>query len=336
MEHTPYPSIEQFRNAVRAVSLTARYVGRDENDGPIYDSTKPLPTLKYVGTVKSHGTNLAIGWNSNTSELWFQSRTNIITPENDNAGAARFFTEFKHELISYLDNIPGSEVIVFMEWIGKGIQKGVAINELSKRAILFDVLCDGKWLSKERVASIPNDRELCIYNIYNFPTYEFAIDFNFPEDVQNKLVELTTSVADECPIAKSFGVSGIGEGIVWKCVTEGYTDPKFYFKVKDERHANSKVTKLNPVDDEKINKLRELAAIVTPAWRLSQMLTESCDLNNGGAIDRSKMGNYLKLVNNDICKEEMDVLNENKTDFKEIVKYVGEIARNYFFEQEKC
>jgi len=46
-----FPSIEQFRNVIRHVQTHARFVGKDENGDAIYDHSKPLPTLKFRGTV---------------------------------------------------------------------------------------------------------------------------------------------------------------------------------------------------------------------------------------------------------------------------------------------
>lgn len=330
MNHIAYPSIEQFRNAVRNVSQHTRYMGRDADNNPIYDPLKPLPTLSYIGTCKTHGTNGCVRYNKETKELGFQSRTNIITLENDNAGFVRFFEGKRAELDYLFSQVPGNEVLIFGEFVGKSINKGVAVNELSKRFIIFDVLSDGKWLSRPEIRDL-KCKDVDIYNIYDFATYSIEIDFNEPEKSQNKLVELTTHVADECPVGKAFGVSGIGEGLVWRSISDGYTDPKFFFKCKDERHQNSHVKTLKPVDTDKIAALKELAAKVTPVWRLEQMLTEVCNLNNGGVIDRKHLGNYLQAINKDILKEDKDLVGG---DLKEIAKYVGEIAKNFFFAAE--
>ena len=77
-----------------------------------------------------------------------------------------------------------------------------------------------------------------------------------------------------------------------------------------------------------------VAEQVTPSWRLDQALTEVCDLLNGGTLDRAKLGDYIKWVMNDIIKEDSDILNENGVEPKDIGKYVSEIARRYFFDQE--
>ena len=327
--HIPYPSIEQFRNVIRNVSQRAQYKGQDDNGDPVYDYLLPKPTLKYLGNTKLHGTNFAIGHNKDKKETWFQSREQIITPEKDNAGAARFFHD--KDLSSLFDSIDANEIVIYGEWIGKSIQRNVAICQLEKRMVVFDALADEKWLKPEEVKKIKNP-DISIYNIYDFPTWEIEIDFSRPEESQNKLVELTTKVADLCPVGVAFGVEGIGEGIVWRCQTEGYENPKFIFKVKDERHQTSGITKLKEVDTEAIRELRELATKITPTWRLEQMLEQACDLNNGGKIDRKFIGSYLKLVNQDILKEEKDVLGE--LDYSKVAGFVAQIAKQYFLEAE--
>ena len=78
----------------------------------------------------------------------------------------------------------------------------------------------------------------------------------------------------------------------------------------------------------------EIADKVTPTWRLAQMLETACDLINGGELDRAKLGDYIRLVINDIIKEDMDILVDAGLEPKDINKYVSEIARRYFFDQE--
>ena len=131
----------------------------------------------------------------------------------------------------------------------------------------------------------------------------------------------------------NFEIGVIGEGIVW--ATE-YKDVVHRFKVKGELHAGkSKVKTLSKVDDVKINKIIEISEKVTPTWRLAQMIDKSCDLGNGGVLDRCKLGEYLRLVINDVIKEDFDIIAEAGLEPKDVNKYVSEIARRYFFDQEK-
>jgi hypothetical protein len=343
-----FPSIEQFRTVVTNVNRHFNYIGLDENGDAIYDVTLPKPKLTFKGTVKLHGTNAAVCYNTKGG-LWAQSRENIITPEKDNAGFA-FFVESNKEafidlmlIVAEYENINRNHntISIYGEWCGGSIQKGVGVSNLPKSFYIFGVkispiveneeelkLNPAYWLDYSYLVSPENN----IFNIDHFTTYSIEIDFNMPQLVQNELSELTLAVEEECPVAKAFGFSGIGEGIVWSTNLNGVVHR---FKVKGEKHAGkSKVKTLNKVDNDKIRLVIDIADKVTPTWRLAQMLETACDFMNGGTLDRSKLGDYIRLVINDVIKEEMDTLSDANLEPKDIAKYVSEIARRYFFEQE--
>lgn len=127
-------------------------------------------------------------------------------------------------------------------------------------------------------------------------------------------------------------INVIGEGLVWSTELNGVIHR---MKVKGNLHAGkSKVKTLKVVDDVKIMKCLELADKVTPIWRLSQMLEQTFDFMNGGLMKREKLGEYIKAVITDILKEETLLLTEYELEPKDIGKYVSEISRKYFFEQE--
>ena len=50
-----FPSIEQFRSVVKYVRQRSHLDGLDENNEPIYNSTKKAPKLMFHGTTKLHG-----------------------------------------------------------------------------------------------------------------------------------------------------------------------------------------------------------------------------------------------------------------------------------------
>jgi hypothetical protein len=344
-----YPSIEQFRTVVSNVNRHFNFVGLDENGEAIYDPTKPKPTLVFKGTVKLHGTNSAISYNKENG-IWAQSSENIITPQSDNAGFA-FFVESNKKVFNELiysvqkeNNIDldNNTISIYGEWVGRGIQKNVGISELDKSMFIFGVKITPHVETEEGLTANPaywvdhtylKSPENKIYNINDFKTYEIEIDFNHPQLSQNKIIDMTIEVENECPVSKDFGVYGIGEGIVFSC---DYNGVRHIFKSKGEKHAGkSKPKVLHKVDDEKLKKIVETAEKVTPTWRLAQMLEQSCDLMNGGELDRRKLGDYIRLVMSDIMKEEIDTISEAKLEPKDINKYVSEISKRYFFEQEK-
>lgn len=336
-----FPSIEQFRNVVTNVNRKSGFVGLDENGEAIYDNSRLKPKLTFKGTVKLHGTNAAVSYNL-VDGLWAQSRENVITVEKDNAGFA-FFVESNRNIFLnliaevFIKNNLDSEtntVTIYGEWCGGNIQKNVGIANLPKSLFIFgvkispsDETIPAYWVESNYLRNPENK----IYNIEDYQTYSIDIDFNVPQLVQNKLVDLTLAVEEECPVAKAFGFdTTIGEGIVWSYTMEDNT--KYLFKTKGEKHAGkSKVKTVNKVDDVKIQKALDLADKVTPTWRLAQMLKEAC----GETLDRSKLGDYIRLVIKDIAKEDLDLIAEQDLEIKDITKYVSEISRKYFFEQEQ-
>ena len=333
MKHIPYPEISQFRNAIHKVSCATWHSGVDANGDPVYDRAKALPVLTYEGTIKLHGTNAAVGRLSDENgsiTYWFQSRENVINLEKDNAGFARHFQHLV-ELDNLFSTLSGKEIVIFGEWCGGNIQPNVGIAKLSKRFVVFGVLIDGVWQDKGVVSKVKNEA-ICVYNIYDYACETIEIDFNKPEIAQNKLSELTIKVEQSCPVAKSMGVDGVGEGIVWKCVTEGWESPEFYFKVKGELHSASKVKTLAAVDVELVASQREFAEKTVTENRCRQGIDKLREA--GKKTDRTSVGDFIKWVVADVEKEESDTAKASGLDIKKASGELTKAARTWFFKNE--
>lgn len=120
----------------------------------------------------------------------------------------------------------------------------------------------------------------------------------------------------------------IGEGLVF---VGDFKNNRIVFKSKGEKHSKSKVNTATKVDDERAQLIRDVADLVTPSWRLEQMLVETFDLNNGGELDIKRMGDYIRKVVNDVIKEESETIVEKGLEIKDISKCISDIARKYFF-----
>lgn len=339
-----FPSIEQFRNVIRHVQQHTRYAGKDENGNAIYDQSKPLPTLKFRGTVKLHGTNAGIVYDVDTDTFTYQSRERELTITQDNAGF--MLAQLKNESIwrdvvnqamseIWIPPVPIKKVAIFGEWCGSGIQKGVALTQLPKMFIVFAVkavLADESthWLPiGEFDIHLP---EFGVYNIDTFPTYEIDIDFKFPEIAQNKMIEITEEVEKECPVGKYFGVSGIGEGVVWTCTSEGWADSGTWFKVKGEKHSASKVKTLAAVDVEAVENMRQFVKSVVTEARLEQGL-DNLVREQLKPFEMKSMGDFIRWVYNDVLKEEMDTIVANQIDTKKLGSAVANEARPWFIKK---
>jgi len=335
--HSNFTDIGQFRDVIKSIKISAQFVGMGEDGETIVNREAKMPIIKFVGSIKCHGTNAGVGMDKDDN-IWYQARTHAITIEKDNAGFA-FFADARKDYfrdiildIKKKNNITDETVIVFGEWCGKGIQKGVAINQLDKMFVIFSVKvvnadnegnyylpCD-KWESYK----CPDQK---IYNINDYETFSMEIDFNNPAEYQNTLVEITQKVEQECPVGKEFGVSGIGEGVVW---VGYYKNNRYVFKVKGEKHSSSHVKKLAPVDIEKINSIKEFIEYAVTENRLNQAIEQVFTTNN---IEPSRKGtgDFLRWVVNDIAKEEMDTMVKNNLEPNDINKYISVKAREWFF-----
>lgn len=317
-----FTDIGQYRNVVRAVRSYHDYVGKDENGDPIYRHDKPYPTLKFRGTVKLHGCNAAIVKYPD-GHIEYQSRENVLSIQHDNA---KFMLTMSNIDVNPLfDNIAFKEhCAIFGEWAGTGIQKGVAISELPKMFIIFAVKIDGVYQDMENYKHLKMEDKR-IFNILQFPHYYVDIDFENPELVQNKLAEMTNEVEKCCPVGKYFGISATGEGIVYEYLNN---ETRYIFKVKGEKHQNSKVKTLATVDTEAIENIKEFIEYAVTENRMKQGIDKLKE--NNIPIDIKSTADYLRWVVGDVCKEEMDTIIKNQIDIKKLNGYISQKARVFW------
>jgi len=290
-----YPKTGQFRNAIQDVLKN-------------YGGVK----LNFECSIKAHGTNAGIVFYPSGVE--YQSRERVLTLEQDNAG---FMQAMVNKDLTFMTKYLFDEnIVVYGEWCGGNIQKGVALTQLKEKIfIIFQVLVDGVSVPFKSI----KDHEQGIYNIYDFPTSEIMIDFSNPIEVQNHLIELTTIVEDECPIGTYFGISGIGEGLVLRCIEH----PEIVFKSKGEKHSVSQVKVLNSVDPDKLKSVDEFINYSVTEQRLNQGLENvEVKLENTGA--------YIKWVVQDIISEESDVLENSQLTIKDVQKVISTKAATFF------
>lgn len=328
-----FPSIEQFRNVVHHVKEHVSYAGRDAEDNILRDYSRPLPTLRFEGTVKLHGTNAGIVYNIAEDTFKYQSRERVLTLEEDNAGFMRAMMANENAVRAMLvEEIAryalGDQLVLFGEWCGGSIQKGVAINGLPKMFVIFGakVLRVGVEVA-EWIEFRKSSEEYGIYNIQDFSTYYIDIDFKHPELAQNLMIEITEEVEAECPVGKHFGNSGIGEGIVWRCITQGWENVRF--KVKGEKHSSSKVKTLAAVDTEALENIRDFVDATVTEARLEQALH---NLVHEQLLppNMTSMGAFIRWVYNDIIKEETDTIVASQLEVKKLGSAISNRARPWF------
>jgi hypothetical protein len=275
--------------------------------------------LKFHGTIKLHGTNSGVVKYSD-GRLEFQSRERVLSLEEDNAG---FMATMMSKDLEFLFSgfTPKEYVAVYGEWCGGNIQKSVAINGLNKMFVIFGIMVDDVWVELPKHLY---DNENGIYNILQFQTCEVEIDFNHPELIQNKIIEMTIAVEESCPVGKFFNKEGIGEGIVFTCIT----NQELKFKSKGEKHSASKVKTLNPIDVEAMASINEFVELAVTENRLKQGI--SFFNENNIEVDAKNTGQFLGWIVRDVLKEEKDTLEASGLDEKKVKNAIVTKARIWF------
>lgn len=349
-EHISFPSINQFKDVIKHIHSGCHY------------HQIPVPTVTFRGTVKLHGTNAGIcrPVNGGVNDIYYQSRERVITPEQDNAGFAMWAYGNREVFNDLFDAIAATHsdkddiIQIFGEWAGGNIQKGVGLNQLEKSFFVFGVRVSkdsssNDWFFHRNTtryidtiidARIPN-----MYDINKFPHWEIDIDMTDAKAVQNKLIELTMAVEEDCPVVRTLRgdqtvTPNIGEGIVWEAMRpRGLdVDPRLVnilsglrFKVKGEKHSASKVKTIAPVDTEKLNSIKEFVEYAVTENRLNQGLDKLRE--KGLPQDSTSTGEFIKWIMGDVLKEELDVVAKSGLTTKEITGPIANKARDFFMKQ---
>ena len=314
-----FTSIKQFRTVVAQVN---RYSHNHE---------KPLPKIEYTGTVKIHGTNAGIR-RKPSGKIIPQCRTRILDVSNDNYGFATFVESNMDSIVNLFETFfqPTDDVTLYGEFCGRGIQSGVAVSQLEKHLVLVSTAINGIY--NELYYPLPeglhyNDGN--IFSVFQIPTYNITIDFANPNSAISEINELTLKVEDECPWGKFRGVSGIGEGICW-VPTHIPQITDLWFKTKGGKHCGkSKTNGIKArISVEEANSINECLDIVLPEWKLQQGITYLKD--HEISIEMKFIGQYIKWINEDVIKEDLDTITENGFEWKKFNKFVTNRAKQYF------
>lgn len=304
----------------------------------------------YKSKVKLHGTNAAIQFTPEHT-LVCQSRTNIITPQDDNAGFARWVEENK---IEFLRTHFARGAILYGEWCGPGIQKGVAISEIPKK--IFAVFAVRPMSGSDNLMIEPWEINewfggLKIPGLYILPWFDpgagriisgsqdpIQIDWSkTSEDLQSTADTINNWVASvevEDPwVKKTFDVKGTGEGLVFYPVSEqhlGFANfSNLVFKAKGEKHKNIKTAAPAQVNPEVAASVEAFVELVLTPARLDQGATAV------GGFDMKQTGKFVAWCLADVQKETTDELEASQLEWKQVQKPLGDKARAWFLEQAK-
>lgn len=339
--HIKWTEIESFHNIRKYTAAYPQLLGGNSK-------------VTYRGKVKLHGTNAAIQVLADGTVL-AQSRTSVITSTSDNAGFAKWVEENKEHwsnlTTSYYPNqlnkkylgSSDQSIVVFGEWCGPGIQKGVAVNQISKK--IFAVFAVQALPGDELIVDPEVIQELIQHSpdTYVLPWYGEEINVNWFEPAEElekavALINLEVAKVEKCDpwVQAIFGVEGVGEGIVYYPVShpgrKAFGD--LCFKAKGDEHKNVKTAKPAQVDPVVVEGASAFAALVVTEARLEQGARA---INDNGELvfDLKNMGKFIGWISKDVVKECTAELEASGLTWdKHVQKQVGDTARIWYL--DKC
>lgn len=338
-KHVRFGNIVLLDRLIERVKKSACFVGYDENNEAVFDFTIPLPTIKFTGTVKAHGSNCSVCMRGDT--MWYQSKSNILerdAPHYDFYDFAEKRKEAFKKIIkkvvrTYEINPDTHTVAIYGEYAGKNINKGTAITKLSRRFVVFaiKIVPDGdepltKYTYLQNNDMIDHDND--IYCVSEFGNYKIEIDFNDTSKATEIINSMVNSIDEKCPIADKFGIEGSGEGIVWVS-QEKYKGNTLCFKSKSDKFKHRQRERaVCPYDSEKEKTINEFVDEALHKGRLDQAMEEVFYAKNITPTVEM-ISEFVKWVMKDVAKEEYYKLPSIGLLPKDVGKICGKRAAQY-------
>ena len=324
------------------LSAIAKYV-RHNLDGRHMEA--PPATVTYRGKIKLHGTNAAVQCLFSTGEVLAQSRGNIITPEHDNAGFAKWVDGNKGEFLDDMSDLcdPGEvsrdvsrDIIIYGEWCGKGIQSNVAIAGITRKIFAVfavgiigtDELIVDPWAITALVPQLPD--------LYVLPWLTELVDIcwlNIPSTVIDGINADVQAVEDCDPWVKTmFNVEGTGEGIVYYPVSQPGRENfrNLSFKAKGSKHSVVKQKVPVQIDPAVASGATAFAEMVCTEARLEQGARSLCGPEGPITFNNKDTGKFIGWVCTDVNKETQNELAASGLTWKQVQNAVTTKARLWF------
>lgn len=300
-----------------------------------------MPIVTFIGSEKLHGENMAVCCSG--EEVWVQGRNHIRTILGDQNGMAAFvestkaqwLTLFKQLIEMYDINTYEQTIVIDCEWAGGNIQKGnAACSGTPKGAYIFDYFRVVNNTTDESqykpTTGLKVFSEDSIYLMQNFNRYEAVLDFNKPQECEQQLKDLAIRIEKNSTIAEWFDKpDNVGEGAyLWA----EYNGTMLRLKTKGELHGGKPKQPRTPkvtASPKEVKRQEELAAKVTPVWRITQAITET------NATERKHLGEVIKWVIADVAKEESPTLAEAGILLKDLSRYISAEVKRYYFDSIK-
>lgn len=323
-----WPSIELFHHVRSGIRATCEVQER------------PAPRVRYRGKVKLDGTNAGVQVLPDGRVL-AQSRSQVLEAGNDNMGFAAWVAANS----SYFSALKQADpLVVFGEWCGQGIQKRAAISQIGRKVFVVFAVQQGNGVASAATVEIEPEqiraRLPAHPDIFVLPWIDATFELDFADDVQAQAeaerisAEVDRIEAEDPWVAASFGVSGLGEGIVlYPQVGAAPVDrqqlSELMFKAKGEKHQTVRQKRAAQLEPEVARGVDSFVELVLAPARLEQAVTEAC----AGKAEMARISNFLKWIAGDVQKECGAELAAAGLTWEQVNRGISNKARSWFLQR---
>lgn len=306
-------------------------------------STAETFQVTYRGKIKLHGTNASVRYICDGS-IFVQSRNAIVklagTPGPGDESTHYGFTKVG---LSWTD-LPAcmtdkDDVVVFGEWCGPGVQKGVASAQVDEKffaIFALDSCTNGVWetvIDPDEISALLGPKWLSKQDVHVLPFHTEAktVDLKNADELE-KFRAWAASFVQEVEVAdpwvkEVFGKEGVGEGLVFYPIEFDFAwEKSLLFKAKGEKHSVTKVRKIVDIDPLILEKKQELVDAIVTDNRLNQGLDEVFG-EQQPVINR--MSDFIRWVMNDVQTECMLEIESSGFEWTEVAKPISTKAAQF-------
>lgn len=326
----PWPDIESLFNVRRGLKA----VGEER-------------AITYRGKIKLDGTNAGVQLFPD-GRIVPQSRSRILDPDSDNMNFAKWvvpnYSYFEQVRQRANENgYDGQHLTIFGEWCGKKIQSRTAISKIDRQifavfAMQIDPMAKLETDPDKLRAILPEHKD-----VFVIPWYGEDMLFDFTDLVQlerqaEKLNEIVSTVEKCDPFVRdTFGISGLGEGVVMYPIIGGSTqiDRMTYsdlvFKAKGEKHKVVNSKKPVQIDPEFVATIDKFVELFVTENRLEQIAQKVLE---GKDPSPALTGPFIKAFSQDVMKESKAELETSGLEWKQVAKAINSKAVGWW--KVKC
>lgn len=305
----------------------------------------------YGAKIKLHGTNGGIRVEADGTVV-AQSRNSDLTLNKDNAGFARWVFENQEAFAAMTQD--DSDIVIYGEWAGRGIQSGDAVTKLDSRYFfVFGILhveSDKFMIAPELIEEVCPDLDELVVLPWDH-VFMVPVDFNdaegcekFADQLNDEIVEIGES---DPFIHAMFEVDGPGEGWVVSPICNAFQEPTaantthvdmhwyrtLAFKVKTAAHSVQKTKKVSK-DIEVPEGVVEFVEMFVTEARCKQGLYEVAGHTESTGVAAPEFtGDFLKWIGQDVKKESAVELADAGLEWKDVTKAVMQAARTWWLNE---